>query len=394
MKLFTLSSMTFLMASSAFAQEIVPTIVPCGGNFSDFMNNFGEVAISEGLSKDAVKAVIESAKLRDDVLKLDRRQSSFKQTFLEFSGRTVSKDRLAIGAKKLNEYAEIFAKAKSEYGVAPEVIATFWAMETDFGAVQGDIHTISALATLAHDCRRPALFQPQLMASIKLVEKGLFDPETTQGAWAGEIGMVQMLPEDILTLGIDGDEDGTVNLQSSAPDAILSAANLLKSHGWRKDEPWIQEVIVENDEAWNRSGLSQKLSTSEWKALGVSPRQGEFPDFEASLVAPQGRFGPVFLTYPNYDVFLKWNNSFIYTLSAAYMATQFAGADQMNTGKPIDGLSQDDLKSLQSEFTQKGIDVGEADGIIGSKTREAVRNLQIELGQVPDGWPTKAILYK
>ncbi len=390
MKLIALSSITFLMASSAFAQSIVP----CGGSFNGFMQKFGQAAISKGVPSDAVNAVIANAKHRNDVLKLDRSQASFKQTFLEFSSRTVSSNRLQIGAQKLQQYGDVFATAQNNYGVSPEVIATFWAMETDFGANQGNMSTVSALATLAHDCRRPELFQPQLLGAMQLTAKGGMDPATTTGAWAGEIGMVQMLPADILKLGVDGDGDGRVDLKKSPNDAILSAARMLASHGWRKNEPWIQEVIVNNDEAWQYSGLDQKIKVSDWKNVGVSARNGSLPNagMPASLVAPQGRFGPVFLTYPNYDVFLEWNQSFIYSLSAAYMATRMAGEPKLLSGNPEKALTTNQVKTLQTRLAQKGYNVGKVDGIIGAKTRAAIRDVQIKNGVISHGWPTAKLM--
>ena len=114
------------------------------------------------------------------------------------------------------------------------MLLAFWAFETDYGAIQGDFNTANALATLAHDCRRPELFRPQLFAALELFERGEFDPATTTGAWAGEIGMVQMLPRDIIENGVDGDGDGEVSLKTSAPDALLSGAKMLQSLGWPK----------------------------------------------------------------------------------------------------------------------------------------------------------------
>lgn len=377
-------------ASVASAQQIVK----CGGNFDNFKANFGKTAVQSGVSPEAVNAVLGVAQQRGDVLKLDRSQASFKQTFLEFSGRTVSSGRMQIGAQKMRDYNKVFRYAQQKYGVQPEVITTFWAMETDFGVNQGNIHTVSALATLAHDCRRPELFQPQLLGAMRLTERGAFDPQNTVGAWAGEIGMVQMLPDDILRLGVDGDGDGKVDLRRSPTDAILSAANMLRQHGWRANEPWIQEVKVPNNEAWNYSGLARTLKVGQWQALGVVPRSGTLPNgnLPASLVAPQGRFGPVFLTYPNYRVFTEWNKSFIYSLSAAYMATRLGGAPRYDAGNPEAALSSNQIVSLQNKLARRGHNVGKADGIIGAKTREAVRAEQKRLGMVPDGWPNATLL--
>lgn len=393
MKRTRLSALAFLSTTILTGALNAQVIVPCGGSFDSFKSNMRQAGINAGVPAAAVDAVLANSRVLQDVLKLDRSQATFKQTFLEFSGRTVSSSRLKIGRQKLGEYANVFAKAKSQYGVSPEVITTFWAMETDFGAVQGNTNTVSALATLAHDCRRPELFQPQYLGAMRLTAKGGMDPASTTGAWAGEIGMVQMLPDDIVRLGVDGNGDGQVNLKTTPEDAILSAAKMLNSHGWRAGQPWVQEVKVAGDQAWQHSGLDQKLTTEQWAGLGVSGRNSGLPKgLRASLVAPQGRFGPLFLTYENYDVFLQWNKSFIYSLSAAYMATRFAGAPALTSGNPTPALSVDQVKQLQQKLQARGHDVGKIDGIIGSMTRNAVRDIQKSSGQVPDGWPSAEFL--
>ncbi len=175
------------------------------------------------------------------VLARDRAQGVFRQTFLEFSQRTVSQGRLDIGRQKMKTMADVFSRAKNEFGVPAGVITAFWAMETDFGTFQGDFNTRNALVTMAHDCRRPELFRPQLIAAIEMVQHGDLNPATNTGAWAGEIGQVQMLPEDIIAYGVDGDGDGHVNVKQSSADAVLTAAKFIQhlasrpaSHGCRK----------------------------------------------------------------------------------------------------------------------------------------------------------------
>ncbi|MEY9780659.1 membrane-bound lytic murein transglycosylase B [Sinorhizobium fredii] len=165
----------------------------CGGDLAAFLDGVKSESVGKGIPADVVDRALAGAAIDQKVLSRDRAQGVFKQTFTEFSKRTVSKARLDIGAQKMKEYADVFARAESEFGVPAPVITAFWAMETDFGAVQGDFNTRNALVTLAHDCRRPEMFRPQLLAAIEMVQHGDLDPATTAGAWAGEIGQVQML---------------------------------------------------------------------------------------------------------------------------------------------------------------------------------------------------------
>ena len=376
-----------LMATSAFAQQ-------CGGDFGQFLQGVRAEAVAQGLSPEAADRVLGSARQDQQVLNHDRSQSVFRMNFIEFSQRIISNNRMQQGQAMLQRHASVFARAEQEFGVPGPVIAAFWGLETDFGAVQGDINTVNALATLAHDCRRPALFRPQLIGAIAMAERGDLDPATMTGAWAGEIGQVQMLPADIIEFGVDGDGDGHVNVKTSSADAILTGANFIRSLGWRPGEPWLQEVTIPENLPWERTGLSGGATVGEWQSLGVSPRSGSLPNagMQARLIMPQGRFGPVFLAYPNFDVYLEWNQSFIYTTSAAYFGTRLAGADRYAAGNPPAGLSAEQMMDLQRRLQARGYNVGDIDGILGAGTRDAVRAEQLRLGMPADAWPTPELL--
>ena len=376
-------------AATASAQQAA-----CGGDFNAFLQGVKAEALQKGLSAEAIDKTLSGAAIDQKVLSRDRAQGVFRQTFLEFSQRTVSQSRLDIGRQKIQQLKSVFDRAEAEYGVPSGVITAFWAMETDFGAVQGDFNTRNALVTLSHDCRRPELFRPQLLSLIEMVQHGDFDPATETGAWAGEIGQVQMLPRDIIAQGVDGDGDGHVRLKTSAPDAIMTAAKFIASLGFRKGEPWIQEVTIPQDLPFEKSGLGGPLTAGEWFALGVAPRNGDksFSSLPAALVLPQGRLGPAFITYPNFGVYLEWTQSFIYTTSAAYFATRLMGAEPYLKGTPEQGLDVDGMKALQEKLQAHGHDVGKVDGILGSGTRIAVQKEQQRLGIPADGWPTPALL--
>jgi len=381
------------LSGTAFAQQAAPAAA-CGGELSAFLQGVKDEALAKGIPADAVDRALAGAAIDQKVLSRDRAQGVFRQTFLEFSKRTVSQSRLDIGRKKLQDLSDVFQRAEQEYGVPGPVITAFWAMETDFGAVQGDFNTRNALVTLSHDCRRPELFRPQLIAAIEMVQHGDLDPATTTGAWAGEIGQVQMLPRDIIAFGVDGDGDGHVNVKQSAADAILTAARFIQHLGFTRGQPWIQEVSVPDELPWEKTGLQSGMTAGDWFALGVTPRHGNtsFPDLAASLVLPQGRKGPAFITYPNFNIYLEWNQSFIYTTSAAYFATRLAGAPPYQKGEPEQGLDDSGMKALQTRLAELGHDVGKIDGILGSGTRAAIQKEQLRLGMPADGWATPGLL--
>ncbi|MCD2176519.1 lytic murein transglycosylase [Rhizobium sp. C1] len=373
--------------ASAYAAE-------CGADLATFLQGVKTEAVASGIAPAAVDKALAGAQIDPKVLKMDRAQGVFRQTFLEFSKRTVSGARYQIGKKKMEQYASVFARAEQETGVPAAVITAFWGMETDFGAVQGDFNTRNALVTLSNDCRRPEVFRPQLIALIKLASLNDIDPQTTTGAWAGEIGQTQMLPADIIKYGEDGDGDGLVRLKDSAPDVILTTARFLAGLGFKRGEPWLQEVKIPQNLPFEKSGLGGTLTAGDWFNLGVTPRNGDksAANLNASLVLPQGRFGPAFLAYPNFNVYLEWNQSLVYTLSAAYFATRLAGAEPYDPGNPEPGLSVEEMKVLQEKLEAKSHDVGKIDGILGSGTRTAVQKVQAELGLPADGWPDAKLL--
>lgn len=379
----------FSLATPALAQQ-----VPCGGSFNAFVDGLKAEAVSQGLPRDVVDNFFRGVQQDQSVLQRDRAQGFFTRPFIEFSRQLISQNRLDRGRQLVQREATLFERVRREYGVAPSMMLSFLAFETDFGSFQGDFNTRNALVTLAHDCRRPHLFRPQALAMIELYRRGQIDPATTTGAWAGEIGMVQMLPADILRLGVDGNGDGRVDLRGSMADAVLSGAALLRHHGWRPNEPWLHEVSIPSGLDLSLTGLRTEMSVSEWQRLGVQPRHGSLPSgsMRASVILPQGHRGPAFMIFPNYHALFEWNQSFTYVLTAAYFATRLDGAPIFDPGNPEQGLDQNQMRELQRRLQARGFDTGGTSGILGANTRAAVQDVQVQLGLPADAWPTPALL--
>ncbi|MEI9427850.1 lytic murein transglycosylase [Mesorhizobium sp. Cs1299R1N3] len=380
----------FLCATAlpAMAQE-------CGGDFEAWKQGVAAEAKAAGVGAVGLDA-LEDARIDERALARDRAQGVFTQTFIQFSNRMISAYRLKQGAANMTKYADVFARADQQFGVQAPVITAFWALETDFGAVQGDFHTLSALVTLSHDCRRPQLFRQQLVPLLELIDRGVLPADVT-GAWAGEIGQTQILPSDYLARGVDGDGDGEIDLRNSVPDVIMTTGNKVLSRGWKRDEPWIQEVRVPDEMPWDQTGRTNKLPLTQWAQWGVTnPDGSELIDkgLKAGLALPMGRKGPAFLTYENFDVYLEWNQSFTYALTAANLAARLAGAPPLDPRNPEPGLDNEQMKALQTKLEARDYDVGTVDGILGTNTREAIRKEQMRLGLPVDGWPTPELLGK
>lgn len=388
-----MSKMTLSLVAALLSLTAAPAMAQCGGNFGDFVEGLKAEAQTRGHSSDTVARFFAPVRQDPAVIAADRRQGVFTLDFTTFSRRLISAQRLQTGQAKAREWDAVFDRAEAEYGVPRGVLLAFWGFETDYGSFQGDFNTANALVTLAHDCRRPDLFRPQVFHALTLFANDDFDPATTTGAWAGEIGMVQMLPGDIIENGVDGDGDGHVRLKTSTPDALLSGAKMLSHFGWRKGEPWLQEVEVPAEMDWSQAGIGTALPVAQWAAMGVQPRSGGWAaDLPASLILPQGHKGPAFVAYPNFNVFFDWNQSFTYVLTAAYFGTRLEGAPVFDPGNPDPGLDQDGMKRLQERLVARGHDVGAVDGILGAGTRAAVRAEQMRLGLPADGWPTAALM--
>ena len=376
-----------LLASTAQAQT-------CGGPVNSFVAGVKAEALATGIPAATIDAFFQGAQIEQSVINADRSQGVFQRDFVSFSRALISQNRIDNGRRNAQRYDSTFNTIQSRFGIPRGVLLAFWAFETDYGQVQGNFNTRNALLTLAHDCRRPELFRPQLIAAIELFRRGGMNPATTTGAWAGEIGQLQKLPREIVRQGMDGDGDGVVDLKGSSPDALMTGANVLSSLGWRANEPWLQEIIVPANLDWSQTGLNHKASVSDWAARGVRAREGSLgpANLPASILLPMGRNGPAFIAYPNFEVYFDWNKSFVYVTTAAYFATRLGGASAYDAGNPTAALSSAQMQQLQQKLTRRGHDVGGIDGILGAMTRAAVQAEQIRLGLPADAWPTTQLL--
>lgn len=381
---------TSTAASAADCQPTSPS------KFPSWLSGVKKEAAGMGISRRGL-AGLDGLTYDPAVIKRDRSQSVFSLTFLEFQARLISAGRMNKGAALIKQHAAIFKQVEQRYGVPPSVITAFWGLETDFGGYMGDFHTIRSLATLAFDCRRPEKFRPQVFAALQILDRGDMTEEDMVGAWAGEIGQVQFLPADFLESAVDADGDGRVDLKRSIPDILMSTGSLLVNHGWQANQPWLQEVSVPEDMPWDQADIAIQHPRSQWAKWGVKLASGKSLKADkagASLLLPMGRHGPAFLAYPNFTkVYLKWNESLIYSTTAAYFGTRLAGAPPVSKGNgPVDALDYNQIMELQKILTRMGYDVGKVDGKLGAASRAAVKAVQIKLGLPADSWPTTEFL--
>jgi len=361
-----------------------------------WLQSFKLEAVAQGISPSTVSMALDGLTYDPTVIAKDRGQGVFAQSFLQFSGRMVSANRLSVGSSLLKKYAPTFAQIQQKYGVPGPVLVGFWGLETDFGKVMGNMNTLRSLATLAFDCRRPDEFREQLLDALRVIERGDLTPGEMRGPWAGEVGQFQFVPSVYYKYAVDFDGDGVRNLISNTPDALASAANYLDGLGWKPGQPWLEEVRVAADMPWDQADVTIKKPRSFWAQHGVTYPSGKpipADNLPAGLLLPMGRNGPAFLTYPNFDVYLEWNKSLVYSTTAAYYATRLAGAPPLSRGNsPVETLSLAEMKELQQLLARRGFDVGKIDGVIGAASRDAIRTMQVKYGLPADGYPSAELL--
>jgi lytic murein transglycosylase len=365
------------------------------GNFERWLADFKKEAAAQGISAAAINAASPYLVLDQRIIGIDRGQRFFSQNFLEFSDKMLAGSRLQSGAAQIKKYQPIFAREEKEFGVPAAVITAFWGLESDFGSGQGNYQALKSLATLAYDCRRSDMFRGHLFDALRMIERGDLRAEEMIGSWAGELGQTQFMPSEYYRDALDYDGDGRRNLIKSAADVIGSTGKYLVFLGWKRGEPWLQEVRAPANLAWDQADLSIQHPRSRWAGLGVTHADGRplpSDNLPASLVLPMGRFGPTFLAYNNFQVYLKWNQSLMYALTAAYFATRLEGTPVMRRGGDIPKLSFEETRELQQNLEKRGYDIGRADGILGLKSRSAVREMQVKLGLPADSWPTAELL--
>jgi lytic murein transglycosylase len=393
----TALKLTLVLLGAVLAGPVLAaTCQNINGSYEQWLATFKKDAAAAGISPKVIAEASPHMTFDPAIIKRDHGQAVFAQTFLQFSDRMIAGARIPNGQAKIKQHAALFSKIEAQYGVPAPVLTAFWGLESDFGANFGNYKILSAIATLAYDCRRPDFFRTQLLDALRIIERG-DQPADVIGDWAGEFGGMQFTASDYLKNAVDFDGDGRRDLTNSIPDTLASAANFLVSLGWQRGQPWLQEVVMPQKMAWDQADLTIQHPRSQWVAWGVKPAHGALPsdDLQASLVLPMGRFGPAFLAYPNFKAFLGWNSAMVYSTTVAYFATRLAGEPTVNHAgaMTVAVLSPQQIMDLQRLLTKAGYEgVGEADGKFGAGTRAATKKAQMKFGLPADSYPTVELL--
>jgi lytic murein transglycosylase len=252
-----------LFAAAAFlcACATAAPAAQCGGDFRAFIAAMSREAASSGVSGGVIDSALSGVRPDPAVLAFDRRQhGTFQMSFERYASTRVTAGRIQRGRQMLQRHGALLSRIERQFGVPAQVLVAIWGLESDFGSGDiGKLPVIRTLATMAHDCRRTDLFQRELLAALKIVQRGDLALSDLVGAYAGEIGQTQFLPSSYIKYGVDYDGNGHVDLRHSAPDVLASTANLLKTNGWRAGEPFGEGTAnFEAMREWNRAVIYRK----------------------------------------------------------------------------------------------------------------------------------------
>jgi membrane-bound lytic murein transglycosylase B len=383
-------------ALAADAQAVSAIQVP-REDFASWLDSLKAEARSRGISDSTLQqAFAEVRSPLERVLELDRSQPEFTQTFSGYMKNRMSDARITRGRRLLEEHSELFARLQDEYGVQPQYLVSFWALESNFGDFTGGFSVINSLATLAWDTRRSDFFRNELLTALRIIDDGHIPAERMTGSWAGAMGQCQFMPSTFAAYAKDGDGDGRIDIWNSIPDVMTSAANYLSRAGWKRGERWGREVILPEGFDFALSGTDVRKTVTEWAALGLRRADGSAlgqADMRASVVVPAGSQGPAFLVYDNFRTTMVWNRSTFYAISVGHLADRFMGEPALRY-MPEDerALARADVQEMQELLNSLGHDVGKPDGILGSRTREGVRQFQQANALPADGYASYEML--
>ncbi len=388
------------LSAAAPAQVPVPApaaVSPQDARFQAFIRDFRETAIAAGIAPATYDAAVAGIARNPRIEELNLNQPEFARPVWSYLDSAVSEGRVATGRQMLAANAALLAGIQSKYGVPAEIVTAIWGEESNYGQGTGQFGMFEALATLAYDGPRADYARPQFLAALRMMQQQHYDPRAMTSSWAGAFGQTQFVPTTFLNQAVDGDGDGVIDLWHSTADALASAANVLAGAGWQRGNDWGYEVRLPPGFAYEQADLDLARPVADWRRLGVRTIDGaDLPRAEeyGAIYLPAGARGPAFMTFDNFKVILKYNNAASYALAVCMLADRLKGGLPLQTGWPRDEqpLSRDERIAFQNYLAQLGYDIGTVDGILGRRTRAALREYQKARGLAADGFPTAGLL--
>lgn len=375
-----------LLASSVSAQS---------SGFDSCVKGLRQSVVSQGIQGVVFDRATAGLESDPDVLKAFSYQPEFRTAIWDYLAGLVDQERVDDGRAKLKEWSKVLAEAEQKYGVDRNVIVAVWGVESNYGRIQGKRELVRSLTTLICADKRQAFFRGELLATLRILQSGDISQEALVGSWAGAFGQTQFMPTTYQRLAVDFDGDGRRDIVGSVPDALGSTANFLKKAGWITGQPWGVEVKIPANYS-GPSGRRTKQSLAQWKSLGIKAfAKISLPDTtQAALLLPAGTQGPAFLVFRNFDAIYSYNAAESYALAISHLSDRFKGGAPFKTAWPTDdaGTSRAERREIQQALLNRGYDIGEVDGLIGTKSREAISDFQKLNGLTVNGRAGQQVL--
>ena len=366
---------------------------PARADFASCAATLRDDGAHAGVSRETLDRAFSGLQPDEKVLEFEKSQPEFKTPIWDYVDGLVDEERVSDGKAAMAREAHALAHAEETYGVSRYMLAAIWGVESNFGSEMGARPLVQSLATLACFGERPGYFRSELMAALKILDRGDIPADKLAGSWAGAFGQTQFMPSSYLRLAAPG-SDGGRDIVDSADDALASTAHYFAKSGWRSGVPWGFEVKLPAGYS-GPSGRKAKAPMSSWAARGIARIDGRpLGEGEAGLLLPAGPDGPAFLVTHNFDVVYSYNAAESYSLAACVLADRLAGGQGIVTPWPTDdpGLSRIERRELQTLLARRGYDVGQPDGAIGNKTKEAIADFQGKLGLPVNGRASQKVL--
>jgi lytic murein transglycosylase len=362
--------------------------------FASCLARLQPAAQRSGVRPDSYNRYIEGVQADFSILDKLNYQPEFKLPIWDYLSGLVDDERIADGKAGLLRHADVLQRIQATYGVDPATVVAVWGVESNYGRITGKYPLVQALGTLSCFGRRQSYFQGEFYAALRILQRGDIAPDRLNGSWAGAFGHTQFMPATYERLAVDFDGDGRRDLVDNSDDALASTANFLRKGGWQSGLPWGVEVRLPNGFDTALAGRTHKRALGDWAASGLTLVDGRpltasgLPASErVGLLMLAGPRGPAFLTTRNFDVIYGYNAAESYGLAIAHLSDRLRGGPPFATPWPTDdpGLSRAERRELQTLLAARGHDIGEIDGLLGEKSRVAVRLEQSRLGQPVNG---------
>ncbi|KAB0651665.1 lytic murein transglycosylase [Acinetobacter bohemicus] len=370
-------------------------------DFQQCLTNLRTQAIASGVTGLTYDRYTQNLTPDYSVIEKLNYQPEFSTPIWDYLSGLVDEERVQLGQQKLAQHREVLNRVAASYGVPAETVVAVWGVESNFGQISGSYPLLQALGTLSCEGRRQSFFRGEFFTTMRILQRGDLTEQQMKGSWAGAFGHTQFMPSTYEELAVDFDGDGRRDLVSSTSDALASTANFLKKRGWQTGMPWGFEVRIPDDLSIVGESRRNKKSLSSWMSRGVVRADGSAliqgnlsSSSAAGLMAPAGANGPVFLVFKNFDAIYSYNAAESYALAIAHLSDRLQGNGGFSKAWPTDdaGTSRAERREIQQFLLNKGYDIGSVDGLIGDKSRQAIRQEQIRLGLSPTGRAGQQIL--